>query len=452
VYGINRPVTDSVTVRDSGTGNNITGGHERPRRKHTRETPFMKSARLLAACALLAAGPAVAADVEVLHWWTSGGEAQALNVLKKDLEGQGVGWKDMPVAGGGGTAAMTVLRARVTAGNAPTAVQMLGFDILDWAKQGALADLNAIATAEKWDAVVPAALQRFAKPDGKWVSAPVNVHSTNWVWANKGILDGLGIAEPKNWDELVAAMEKVKASGKIAVAHGGQPWQDATTFEAVLLATGGPAFYKATMVDLDEKALGSDTMKTVFDRMKVIRGYVDSNFSGRDWNLASAMVINGQAAFQFMGDWAKGEFLGAGKKPGTDFVCFRFPGTQGVVTFNSDQFAMFKQGASVSDAQAKLARAVMSPSFQSAFNVVKGSVPARTDVSDAAFDACGKKGIADLAAANTSGNLFGSMAHGHANPAAVKNAMYDVITAHFNGEFDSAKAVTELVNAVKLAK
>ena len=94
----------------------------------------------------------------------------------------------------------------------------------------------------------------------------------------------------------------------------------------------------------------------------------------------------------------------------------------------------------------------MSPSFQSAFNVVKGSVPARTDVPDTDFDACGKKGMKDLAAASESGNLFGSMAHGHANPASVKNAMYDVITAQFNGEYDSETAVQELVSAVELAQ
>jgi glucose/mannose transport system substrate-binding protein len=410
--------------------------------------------RSVAAIALLAvsSGAALANDVEVLHWWTSGGEAAALNVLKQDLESQGIGWQDMPVAGGGGTQAMTVLRARVTAENAPTAVQMLGFDITDWAKEGALANLNDIAAAEGWDGVVPAALQKFSKYDGQWVAAPVNVHSTNWVWANKAILDELGIAQPTTWDELVAAMEKVKASGKVAVAHGGQAWQDATIFDAVVMSTGGPEFYKKAFIDLDKEALGSDTMKEAFDRMTVIRGFVDDNFSGRDWNLASAMVINGDAAFQFMGDWAKGEFLNAGKAPGTDFLCFRFPGTKDQVTFNSDQFALFKQGDSVSPEQAALAKAIMSPSFQVAFNVVKGSVPARIDASDEKFDACGKQGMKDLAAASASGNLFGSMAHGHANPAAVKNAMYDVITAHFNGEYDSQAAVQELVSAVELAQ
>jgi glucose/mannose transport system substrate-binding protein len=411
--------------------------------------------RTLSALAALAtsASLATAADVEVLHWWTSGGEASALNVLKEDLKAKGIGWQDMPVAGGGGTQAMTVLRARVTSGNPPTAVQMLGFDALDWAKQGGvLADITPIAQENGWDAVVPKALQFFTNYDGKWISAPVNVHSTNWVWANKAILDELGIAQPTTWDELVAAMDKVKASGKVAVAHGGQPWQDATIFDAVVTSTGGPEFYKKAFIDLDLEALGSDTMKQAFDRMTVIRGYVDDNFSGRDWNLASAMVINGEAAFQFMGDWAKGEFLNAGKVPDKDFLCFRFPGTEKQVTFNSDVFVMFNRGGTVSPEQSELAKAIMSPEFQSAFNKVKGSVPARTDVSVESFDACGQKAYEQLKAAAASGNLFGSNAHGHANPASVKNAIYDVITAQFNGEYDSATAVQELVSAVETAK
>ena len=164
------------------------------------------------------------------------------------------------------------------------------------------------------------------------------------------------------------------------------------------------------------------------------------------------MVINGEAAFQIMGDWAKGEFINADKMPGVDFLCFRVPGSEGKVTFNADQFAMFGVTGDAMADQQELASSIMSPSFQSAFNVVKGSVPARTDVPNDAFDACGKRGMAELAAANLSGNLFGSMAHGHANRASVKNAFYDVITAHFNGEFDAEEAVDELVTAISIAQ
>ncbi|MGH6960054.1 MAG: ABC transporter substrate-binding protein, partial [Dongiaceae bacterium] len=365
----------------------------------------------------------------------------------------GITWQDMPVAGGGGTQAMTVLRARVSSGTPPTAVQMLGFDILDWAQEGVVADLNDTASADGWDAVVPAAIQGFSKYDGKWIAAPVNVHSTNWMWANKAVLDKAGVTPPANWDELIAALDKIKAAGFVALAHGGQAWQDATIFDSVVLTTGGPDFYKKALIDLDTEALGSDTMKTVFDRMGQLRGYVDPNFPGRDWNLASAMVIKGEAGIQIMGDWAKGEFLNAGKKPGADFLCFRFPGTQGSVTFNSDQFVMFEVGEERRPAQIELAKAIMSPEFQSAFNVVKGSVPARTDVSDAAFDDCGKKAMQDLKEAAASDHLMGSLAHGHAAPAAVKNAMYDVITNHFNGGIASSEeAVKQLVAAVQAAQ
>lgn len=411
------------------------------------------STAIVTAAMMLTSGAAIAQEqVEVLHWWTSGGEAAALNVLKEDLQGQGIGWLDMPVAGGGGEGAMTVLRARVTAGSPPTAVQMLGFDILDWAAEDALGNLDEIASAEGWDAVVPAALQGFAKYDGHWVSAPVNVHSTNWVWANKAILDELGLAQPTTWDEFVAAMQAAKDAGYVALAHGGQPWQEATVFDSIVIGAGGPEFYKRAFIDLDQEALGGPEMVEAFKRMETLRGFVDDNFSGRDWNLASAMVINKEAAFQIMGDWAKGEFLRAEKVPGTDFLCFRVPGSEGTVTFNADQFAMFNVNEGFRAAQQKMASAIMSPEFQIAFNTVKGSVPARTDVAGDQFDACGQQGMAELAAAAEAGTLLGSMAHGHANPAAVKNAIYDVVTAHFNGEYDAETAAQELAIAVESAQ
>lgn len=414
---------------------------------------FTIKAALLAATAFtFSLSAAQAAEVEVLHWWTSGGEAAALNVLKTNLEKQGVSWKDMPVAGGSGVQAMTALRARVTAGNAPTAVQMLGFDILDWAEQGVVSELNDLAAKDKWGDVVPAALQKFSKYNGNWIAAPVNVHSTNWVWLNKALFDKAGGKVPASFDEFTALLDKFKAAGVVPLAHGGQPWQDGTVFESVVIATGGIDFYKAALSDLKPEALGSAQMKQVFDRMAKLKTYFDPNFSGRDWNLSSAMVIKGEAGAQVMGDWAKGEFVNAGKKPGEDFVCIRFPGTQGAVTFNSDQFVMFKVGGEARDAQLKMAAAVMDPTFQIAFNKTKGSVPARTDIAASNFDACGQKGIADLKEAADKGTLVGSMAHGHAVPAGVKQAIFDVVTKHLNGQINSDAAVKELVTAVAAAK
>ena len=408
---------------------------------------------VLTTAALAAALPAAVRaqqNVEVLHFWTSGGEAAALNVLKTDLERKGVKWNDMPVAGGGGEQAMTALRARVTSGNPPAAVLLMGFDLTDWAKQGVLADLNAQAAKEGWDKVVPAPVQRFTKHEGKWVAAPLAIHSINWVWANKAVLAKAGVtAEPKSWDEFIGAADKVQKAGLIALAHGGQPWQDAAVFDAVALATGGADFYRRAFVDLDSKTLGSPTMATVFARMSQLRKLVDKDFSGRDWNVASGMVISGKAGFQIMGDWAKGEFANAKQQPGTDYLCFPMPGTQGSVSFLSNQFAMFRVDSSRAPAQAAMASASLDPAVQSAFNKLKGSVPARSDVPDAGFDACAQRAMKELAAASRGNTLVGSVAFGHASPTPVKNAFYDVITRHFNGQLDDKKALAAMVAAAR---
>ncbi|HEY0214401.1 MAG TPA: ABC transporter substrate-binding protein [Paenirhodobacter sp.] len=406
------------------------------------------------ACLAISAGAARADEsVEVLHWWTAGGEAAALNILKENLAKQGVSWKDMPVAGGSGVQAMTALRARVTAGDAPTAVQMLGFDIRDWAEMGILSNLDDLAGKQGWDKVVPAALQDFAKYDGHWIAAPVDVHSTNWLWINKAALDKAGGKTPENMDELFALLDNFKAQGITPLAHGGQPWQDGTLWEAVVLSVGGADFYKKAVLQADPEALGSDTMRQVFNDMTKLRAYFDDSFSGRDWNLSSAMVIEGKAGAQEMGDWAKGEFLRAGQVPGKDFVCMRFPGTQGDVLFNSDQFVMFEQkDAGAKDAQEKLASDVMSPEFQIAFNKVKGSVPARTDIADTEFDDCAKKGMKDLSEAAANGTFMGSLAHGYGQPGAVKEAIFDVVTQQLNGQITTDEALKRLPEAIAAAQ
>lgn len=409
-------------------------------------------AALVATC--LGAAPALAAEssVVVVHWWTSGGEAAALKVLQEDMQKRGYVWKDSPIAGGGGDQARTVLRARVAAGNPPDAMQMLGYIITDYAEEGLLGDLTSVANKEGWDKVVPAPLQKFSRYKGQWVAAPVNIHRTNWIWANKKIFDDLKITPPKTFDQLLASAETIRKAGYIPLAHGGQPWQEATIFDSAVLSAGGPEFYQKALIDLDAAALGSKTMEKAFEQMQKLRGLVDPNYPNRDWNLATAMVINGKAAMQIMGDWAKGEFLKAGKKPNVDFLCFQYPGTEGSFTFNADQFAMFKVGKAQEVGQLTLASAIMDKNFQEQFNLAKGSIPARTDVADTKFDACGKKSMADLRVAMKSNSMLGSFAHGHAVPESIKGAMIDVITNFFNKGGSPAEATKQLVAAVKNAK
>ena len=386
-------------------------------------------------------------QAEVLHWWTSVGEARSVAVLQKEFASRGGKWTDMPVAGGGGDAAMTALRARVLAGNAPTAVQLKGPAIQEWYEEGVLANISSVAKAQGWADVLPASIAGHMKCEGKWCAAPVNVHRVDWIWANAAVLAKNGISMPTSWDEFNAAAAKLQAAGITPLAHGGQAWQDATVFEAVALGIGGPKFFQKAFVELDQATLKSNTMVKVFDQMRIMRGFVDNNFSGRDWNLATAMVMNGEAAFQIMGDWAKGEFLAAGKRPGIDFLCASTPGDG--FLYNVDSFAMFAvDGSDKTDGQLLLAELIVGKNFQKVFNMNKGSIPARVDVALDDFDPCAHTSAQDMATSNAGGSLLPSYAHGMALRGAQAGAITDVVTAHFNSDMSSADAVEMLATAV----
>ena len=400
------------------------------------------------------AATAQAGEVEVLHWWTSGGEAKSIAVLKEMVNDAGHSWKDFAVAGGGGENAYTVLRSRAVSGNAPASAQIKGLEIQEWGDLGFLADLSDVAEDNNWDSILPSVVSDVMKHDGKFVAAPVNVHRVNWMWANKAVLEEHGVKAPTNLDELWAASDKLKAAGITPIAHGGQPWQDATTFESIVLSVGGADFFEQVFVDHDQAALESDTMKKSFEEFGKVKQYIDKGAPGRDWNVATGMVIKGEAAFQFMGDWAKGEFSAAGKQPGSDYYCLPFPGTEGEFTFNIDSLAMFKQRSSENEeAQMKMAELILSPEFQDVFNMNKGSIPVRLDQDMSGFDSCAQASMDTFKATSAAGEgLVPSMAHGMSTTSAIQGAIYDVATDFFNSDMSADEAVLKLSRAVRAAQ
>jgi glucose/mannose transport system substrate-binding protein len=400
-----------------------------------------------------AAAPAAAKTaVEVLHYWTSGGEAKSAAELKGMLEAKGYEWKDFAVAGGGGENAMTVLKSRAVSGNPPTAAQVKGPAIQEWAKEGMLASIDSVAGPEKWDELLPAVVANVMKANGNYVAAPVNVHRVNWMWANPEVLKAAGVAGmPKTWDEFFAAADKIKKSGNIALAHGGQNWQDFTVFESVVLGVGGPEFYQKALVELDQAALNSPTMTKAVTTFRKLKSYIDPASSGRDWNMTTALVIQGKAGFQFMGDWAKGEFTAAGQKPGEGFLCAAAPGTANAYTFNVDSFIMFKlKDEAAQKGQADLASAILSPEFQEVFNQNKGSIPVRLGHDMSNLDDCAKLSASDFVATAKAGGLVPSVAHGMAISPAAEGAIKDAVSQFWND--DKISVANGVKNIAKAAQ
>ncbi len=155
-----------------------------------------------------------AIDVELLHFWTSPGEARSLDELKALIGVRGHRWKDFAVVGGGGQDAMAALKQRVQAGTPPASASIKGPALQEWAPQGVLAKLDAMATFDHWDEVLPPVVRDQVKYRGHYVAVPVNIHRVNWLWSNAEVLRKSGVAAvPTSFEELLVAAARIQAAG-----------------------------------------------------------------------------------------------------------------------------------------------------------------------------------------------------------------------------------------------
>lgn len=387
-------------------------------------------------------------SVDFMHWWVSPGEQASINVLKQSLNQQGIAWQDSAHVGSGTARYGDILIQRVAAGQPPTASQVIGYDIQKWAAQGVLHPLDELAIAGEWDEVIPNDIQLLSKYQGHWIAAPINAHSTNWLWVNNTLLQQIGGQEPDTWEDLIKLLDQAKAANIIPLAIGLEAWEHTLLFESVAAGVGGAEFYRHAFIDLDPNALDSDLLLTIFQRMSQLRTYLDQGFSQRYWNDATDLMRKGKALLQVQGTWVNGELIALDLTPGVDYQCFNFPDTQGMFLFNSDQYIFFKGSKTQAETRTSLVKTLMDADFQRDLNLRTGAAPARTDVPLTSFNSCGQRSIAHMRSSNMRRSLMGSIAMGNANPAKIKEAIYRVVSDHLYGRISDAEAVIRLQTAI----
>ncbi|WFU12880.1 ABC transporter substrate-binding protein (plasmid) [Rhizobium sp. CB3090] len=331
---------------------------------------------------------------EVIHWWTSGGESKAISVIADAFKAEGGDWVDRAVAGGE-AARLDAINA-INGGQAPDMAQFnTSNQFRELIDGGLLANLDSVAAAQDWDKVLPAPIRDVIKVDGHYYAAPVNVHNPAWIWYSKTAFEKAKIAgEPKTREEFFAALEALKASGVTPLALGGQPWQERLTFDAVLLHFGGKDLYLKFLGAEGATTVDTPEFRQVLADFKRLKNYIDAGSPNRNWNEATAMVINATAGVQIMGDWAKGEFSAAGEHAGIDFGCIPGFGSHPSYMIAGDVFIFPKlDDEQRSATQKRLATLMLSPKVQIDFNTLKGSIPARTDVDGKTMDSCAQIGM-----------------------------------------------------------
>jgi glucose/mannose transport system substrate-binding protein len=361
---------------------------------------FLKSS-LLSAAAVIVANQASAADLEVTHWWTSGGEAAAVAEFAKAFNATEHSWIDGAIAGSGGTARPIII-SRIIGGDPMHATQLNhGRQAEELVEAGLMLDLSDIAAEGGWaDVVNPSRLLDSCTLDGKVYCVPVNIHSPQWLWLSHDAFAKAGLDVPSDWFEFVAAAPALRDAGVVPLAMGQQAWQTDLAFGAIQVAVGGTDLYLDVLTNKNADAAASAAMTKVFEAYADARLLsVGSNVN--DWNQATNLVITGQAGGQIHGDWAQGEFQVANQVAGEDYSCLPGLGVNEIIATGGDAFYFPKQDdPAIEAAQKELAKLMISKEVQVAFNLKKGSLPIRGDVDLSAANDCMKKGLSILAAGN----------------------------------------------------
>lgn len=401
------PATGSESTAAAGTAAATTAGTE---------------------AATTAAAGADTGKLEVFSWWTSGGEAAALDALFKAYAAKypKVEIVNATVAGGGGSAARGVLQTRLAGGDVPDTWQVHpGFELLgQYVDPGYVAPLTQIYKDEGWDKVVPEALVKMMTKDGEIYQVTVGVHRGNGLWYNKKLLDdnGIKVGPTMSIDEFMAAADKLKAAGVTPLCVGDNGiWATAQLFENTLLGVIGPEKYAGLWNG--STSFGDPDVKKAMETYGKMLEYQNEDHSALSWDQAVKKLMEGGCAFNSMGDWAYGEFVNAGKKDNVDFGWVSHPGTAGSFMIVADGFVLGK-GSPDQENTKNWLKVIGSKEAQEAFNPLKGSICARTDCDRAKFGPYHNWSMDSFA----KDALVPSVVHGSAAPADFQQALNDAVT------------------------
>jgi glucose/mannose transport system substrate-binding protein len=389
----------------------------------------MKLGTAAAALALFWSASANAEDMkaEVIHWWTSGGESAAVKVFADEFAKAGGTWIDNAIAGGVNARAAAI--NRTVGGDPPTAMQFnTGKQFDELVEGNMLSDVEAVAGENKWRTLMPEAIVKATTRNGKMYAVPINIHGQNWLFYNKAVLEKAGAAEPTNWTDVFTVLDKVKAAGFIPLAFGGVKVWERNLFNAVLVGQGGAAMFEGIYGRRDAALAASAEFKAVAATYARLRGYIDPGSPGRNWNDATTLVIQGKAAMQVMGDWAKGEFVAAGQTAGKEYDCtvLSNKGTGYVMGGDVFAFPRLKDRAQVK-AQLMLAKIMLESDVQIKFAQNKGSIPVRLDLDSSSLDVCAQKAMKWLADKSQQ-----VPAQEMLSPPALTGAVEDAISQYWN--------------------
>jgi glucose/mannose transport system substrate-binding protein len=388
-------------------------------------------------------------ELEIVHWWTAGGEKDALNALIEGFEQEypDVDVTNNPAPGGAGSALDTEIQSRIINENPPSTFQIWpGKALNTYLESDVLVDIGDSVWDEGMrDAYLDGVKDMSQSADGEFVAVPLNIHRLNNLFYNVSVLEDAGV-DPASLDSpsaLLDAMETIDAETDAApMAHQTQAvWSTLQMWEDVLIGHAGVDTYQDVIAGnvADNETAVRESLQLVAD----FREYFNEDAGSVAWDEANGKVIQGNAAFIHQGDWAAGQYGAAEDfEYDSDWGNVAFPGTDGVYHVVADSFVMPTSNPSP-EATEKWLSYCGSVDGQERFNPVKGSIPPRTDVPNDEF---GPFLTAQREDFDTSDAQPPTIAHGTGVTPQVKSNVEAAFSA-FVGNWNVDAAYDELTNA-----
>ncbi len=393
-------------------------------------------------------------SVNVYHWWTAGGEKDAIESVISGFQAAypSSQAKSNAIPGGAGGAMVMKVKVLQQAGKSPESFQAHpGEEIQPYLDADMLLDLSAVwEYAGLEERVLPGIADLCQTEDGKYYIVPVGVHKTNTIFYNKHMFEEYGIEltdeENITWDEFWAICDQLQAAlpeGKYAVDLGDRKgWAAAQVFESIMMGVD-PQIYENF---INGKAT-QEEVQSVLDVFAKLMTYVAPDHAAREWYETAGRMVAGDYAMQIMGTWMQPLLTSMGWVYGEDYGVFNMPGTEGYYGLCVDAFVVPNDSANV-EGGVRWAYMVADPDVQIAFSTVKESVSPYADTPDSTYNELTMRFKEELLAEGTV--TYPSFTHGTALPWAASTDLQTRIT-DFSTSTDPdtaryAKMITEALN------
>jgi glucose/mannose transport system substrate-binding protein len=380
-------------------------------------------------------------EFEFFSWWTGGGDSEGKEALLELYREQNpdVEVVDSAVAGGAGTNAQAELANRLLADDPPDSYQRhAGAELLEDIEAGEVEDLTFLYEEEGWGDVFPERLLDLITVDDQIYSVPVNIHRSNVLWYNPAVLERAGIdAPPATWDEFLDQAATLEAAGITALTIG-PTWTQQHLLENVLLGELGAEAYDGLWNgDTDWT---SPEVIAALDMFTEVLSHSNFDSAAADWQPALDPIIEGDAAYNVMGDWADTYYrIEKELDWETGYNATTSPGTDGIFNFLSDSFTL-PVGAPHRDTAIAWLKLAGSQEGQDTFNPIKGSIPARTDGDASLYTGYLAMPFEDWT--DTGTTIVGSLAHGvvadNAWKAEIDSAVQEFVSSGDSAAFAAA--------------